>query len=167
MNRELITDRVKAFLHDWLASFRNGKGRLSRSLYFWYSTALTVALTVAAALVALYARLLLGAGFYQTFASVWFLLLLLATPWAIILTVQRFHDWGWSGWWLLAIIAGDVTLRILTHDLREAHVEIRLLIGLIDLAIPIAICLWPGTPGDNRFGRPVLATSTIEAVAEK
>ena len=54
----------------------------------------------------------------------------------------------------------DVALRFLTTDLRQPSPKTEILLGLVDLAIVIAISLWPGTPGTNRFGPPVTHRSS-------
>lgn len=54
----------------------------------------------------------------------------------------------------LAIILADYALGQLTSTLRQTRHEVDILLALVDLAIIMAISLWPGTPGSTRFGPP-------------
>jgi len=143
------------FIREFLANVRNTKGRLSRSLFFWYSSFLTLLVIAAAALVTLFGKLLFGAAFLNTYFFVSSLFFLLSLPWAMVLVVKRFHDFDLSGWIFLAVIMADFALRFLTADFRQPSPEAEILLALVDLAIVIAISLWPGTPETNRFGPPV------------
>ncbi len=141
-------------IRDFLANVRNTKGRLSRSLFFWYSSFLTLLVISVAAFVTLFGQLLFGADLLTTYLFVSSLLFLLSLPWAVILVAKRFHDFDWSGWMFLAVIMADFALRFLTTDFRQPSPVAEILLALVDLAIVIAISLWPGTPGRNRFGPP-------------
>ena len=142
------------FIREYLANVRNTKGRLSRSLFFWYSSFLTLLVIAAAALVTLFGKVLFGTGVLTTYLSVSSLFFLLSLPWAVILVVKRFHDFDLSGWMFLAVVMADFSLRFLTTDFRQPSPETEILLALVDLAMVIAISLWPGTPGMNRFGPP-------------
>ena len=69
--------------------------------------------------------------------SVWagFALLPVIVP-LVAVTVRRLHDLGWSGWWLLALLAGGAIPAIDT---------------IAGLAY-IVIMLLPGSKNENRFG---------------
>ena len=150
------------FFREFVSSLRDTKGRLSRSLYCWYTSLLALLVLTAAAPIALLVRYVSGTGLLFAYLSVLSLLFLLVTPWAIILTVKRFHDFDWSGWLFLAIVLADFVLGLLTLNLRRNRYEVDILLWLIDLAIPTAICTWPGTPGTNRFGSPVSRKSRVQ-----
>ena len=143
------------FIREFLANIRSTQGRLSRSLFFWYSSFLTLLVIASAALVTLFGKLLFDTAFLNTYLSVSSLFFLLSLPWAVILVAKRFHDFDWSGWMFLAVIMADFALRFLTTDFRQPSPVAEILLALVDLAIVIAISLWPGTPGTNRFGPPV------------
>jgi uncharacterized membrane protein YhaH (DUF805 family) len=82
-------------------------------------------------------------------------LFLFTLPWATILTVKRLHDFGWSGWMFLVILMARYALGLLTSNLQTGY-QVDILLAPVDLAIimAMAISLWPGTAGSNRFGSP-------------
>jgi uncharacterized membrane protein YhaH (DUF805 family) len=146
------------FIRQFLASVQNTNGRLSRSLFFRYSSFLTFLVIAAAALVTLSGKLLFGTGLLTTYLFVSSLFFLLSLPWAVILVAKRFHDFGLSGWMFLAIVIADFSLRFLTTDFRQPSLDSEIILALVDLAIVIGISLWPGASGTNRFGPPAQGT---------
>ena len=108
---------------------------LSRSLFFWYSSFLALLVVTAAIPVAISYWLASGGELYQAFGVSLFLFCLIAAPFAILLTLKRFHDFGLSEWWLLAYFAIGPFYNIM----RQTRSGIALLIGLINMAIPLVV----------------------------
>jgi uncharacterized membrane protein YhaH (DUF805 family) len=143
------------FVHEFLSSLKDATGRLPRSLYGWYTGFMALLILAFAVPIALFEWLLVGADFLKTLFAALFIFTLIGTPWGIVLTIKRFHDFSQSGWLLLGVIVADAMLGIVTYDVRQTHRGIDVVYQLIDLVIPAVICFWPGTPGINRFGAPV------------
>lgn len=56
--------------------------------------------------------------------------IVLASTW--LTTAQRFRDIGWSGWWILSMM-----------------------LPYVGILIGLALYVWPGTDGDNKYGAKV------------
>jgi len=74
---------------------------------------------------------IISAGGDPAAEAAWGIILLLVNGAAILaqvaLTAKRFHDFGMSGWFSLVFVIGDII-------------------------VFLGLCLFPGTPGPNRFG---------------
>ena len=90
---------------------------------------------------------------------IWAFLAIPVLPWLLIAT-RRLHDFGASGFWVLATPAFDLAcmpIQVLITD--NLHVPfhslapyIGSLILIVSLAFVLMIGVFPGAPGDNRFG---------------
>lgn len=82
--------------------------------------------------------------------------------WALCALVsKRLHDFGWAGWHALWI-QGLFIVSGIANTLPSLAPAAGLL-GWIGIASHIALVVIPGTPGDNAYGPPTLASTPLEA----
>ena len=74
----------------------------------------------------------------------------------VMVTVPRLHDIGWSGWWMLLFIGGEILAILLGLQLggAEGIMIAGGLFVLVTLLVLIVIALIPGEPVPNRWGNP-------------
>lgn len=74
----------------------------------------------------------------------------------IFVCVPRLHDIGRSGWWVLAIVLGEIVAVVVALTLVPLD-QVDVAIGLFVLMLGIVLAVLgfvPGQPGPNRFGEP-------------
>ncbi|UIJ82736.1 DUF805 domain-containing protein [Rhizobium leguminosarum] len=125
------------------------QGRLGRLRYFLFNVAV-----VAIAAVAVFAltRLLPLVGTRQAISTIQELVALtyvLAIIASLCLMVRRLHDFDQSGWW-----TPSVFVLHLVYSYYEAVASLigTILMGMLLLAVHLAIILTPGSKNSNRFG---------------
>ena len=69
----------------------------------------------------------------------------------LMINIRRFHDFGLSGWWALALLGGPFLLAFPMVMLGEIGL---VLSGVVGLAVVAALGAIPGQTGENRFGAP-------------
>ena len=103
------------------------EGRSARREFWWFTAIDLLLLVLLSILDALSGTLDLSWGF-GLLGGCYFLLTL---PARLSLVVRRLHDLGQSGWWALLQ-----------------------LVPIVNLGMYLAIGLWRGTAGENRYGLP-------------
>ncbi|RFB97404.1 DUF805 domain-containing protein [Rhizobium leguminosarum bv. trifolii] len=125
------------------------RGRLGRLRYFLFTIAV---IAIAAAALFVLTRLLTLAGTRQAFSTVQGLVALtyvLAIIASFCLMVRRLHDFDQSGWWTLSVL---VLHLVYSHYQIAGSLTATILMGIILLAVHLAILLAPGSKNPNRFG---------------
>ncbi|MES2939774.1 MAG: DUF805 domain-containing protein [Pseudomonadota bacterium] len=110
-----------------LFSAKGRVGRLRYLAYLTYSYLLLMLATFVLSLVMAFAAAATGSGSEWVAMAVTVIALAVYFPFYALITIQRSHDMGWSGWTALLTL------------------------------VPLLILVWVfkgGTPGDNRFGAP-------------
>ncbi len=85
------------------------------------------------------------------FESFWFFGLVL--PW-LAASVRRLHDAGFSGWWVAPVLLTWLYVYIAAMPRAWPHVSAWWPLAAAGAAISIALLAWPGTKGENRYGKP-------------
>lgn len=116
----------------------SARGRLGRVRYIGYSVGLGLLINLLmAALGGVSAVLSEGGGTDLLVGGGFLMLAVLAVVLAVLLTIQRLHDFDASGWWAALN-----------------------LVPLANLALYLVLLIMPGTQGANRFGDPPPPNST-------
>ncbi|WP_255992102.1 DUF805 domain-containing protein [Chitinolyticbacter albus] len=120
-------------------------GRLGRMRYLAYGVLLILAIFPITLLFSL--ALVFLKGFWVVFGMAW--------VWLFVrLAVFRLHDVNQSGWWAVGGVV--VSMLISLIDARLGAMAW----GLVTLG-SLALCFWPGSPGDNRYGPPAEPPTTL------
>ncbi|MDF0657951.1 MULTISPECIES: DUF805 domain-containing protein [Rhizobium] len=125
------------------------RGRLGRLRYFLFTLAVII---IAAAAVFVLTRLLTLAGTREAFSIVQGLIALtyvLAIIASFCLMARRLHDFDQSGWWTLSVL---VLHLVYSHYEAAGSLTATILMGIVLLAVHLAIILTPGSKNPNRFG---------------
>lgn len=70
-----------------------------------------------------------------------------------VIQIRRFHDLGRSGWWAVALFAGEILAALAIVALLPRDVATGLA-TVADFAIIAIMGVIPGQPHENRFGPP-------------
>lgn len=129
----------------------SGRSRRTEVIYFWIAcTLLAVVLKFA---------LLVFTSFALAQWSAVGLRILFAVPF-MALFVRRLHDINLSGWWgllfpLIVLMSLPADYAAATGNIQamfaQKHAGLGLMLDAAALVL-LVLCLWPGTPGPNRFG---------------
>ena len=92
----------------------------------------------------------------------WVLWVLGAALW--LQTIRRLHDLGRTGWWVAAIMAGEIALLALPGTYPDAAWAYWLT-ALFPAACFLLIAVLPGQRDPNRFGSPAGLRITAKASA--
>lgn len=113
-------------------------GRLGRMRYLAYGVLLILAIIPITLLFSLALAFLKG--FWVVFGMAWVWLFLR-------LVVFRLHDMNLSGWWVSGAVVVPLVISLI--NVRFGAMAS----GLVTLG-SLALCVWPGSTSDNRFGPP-------------
>jgi uncharacterized membrane protein YhaH (DUF805 family) len=92
----------------------------------------------------------------------WVLWVLSVALW--LQTIRRLHDVGRTGWWVAAVMVGEIALLALPGSYPDAAWAYWLT-ALFPAVCFLLISVLPGEPGDNRFGSPGARRARTNAAA--
>ncbi|RWX08984.1 DUF805 domain-containing protein [Rhizobium hidalgonense] len=134
------------------------QGRLGRLRYFLFNVAV---IAIAAITVFALNRLLTLVGPRQAFSIQGLIALtyVLAIIASLCLIVRQLHDFDQSGWWTASVF---VLHLVFSYYEAVGSLAAAILMGILVLAVHIAIFLTPDSKNPNRFGEvPVSAAAPV------
>ncbi len=151
---------IKIF-HIWCTYFTvSYHGRVARWPYFWKSIAYTVVGLSSVIFIVFVFPLAFGKGIGIVLPIFLSFLMLLSAMIAvaclfralIALPIQRLHDINLSGWYLLVMYAFSIIVSYIDSLVYGVDNETITWITVLASALDIALLVWAGTKGANRFG---------------